>query len=523
MPLLAAADFSAFAAGLALLGVVLLLAGLLSGWIERSGAPQVAVFLALGLAIGPFGLKQFEIGLDSDALRVVCTLTLALILFTEALSLDLKEVRQHLRLALLILGPGTIAAAFLIGAAIYGLLRIEWPLALMVGAALASTDPVLLRALLKWRGLPRDTRLALRLESGLNDVVLLPIIMVCIAIVMQTGEPVNVPGTLLRIIILSPIAGIVVGFAAVAILAFVRRSVGVKREYESLYSLGVCFVSFGVAEAFHASGFVAAFAAGATIASLDMEMCDCFHEYGETTSELAVLGTFVLLGVSVAWSGLQIPSWEYLVVMLIAFCARPLALLVSLNATPMKPKSRFTLMWFGPRGLSSLHMCLIPVFAGVPGSEALFTICCSVMFVSIVLHGGSVMYLEKRARKPGDLRVIVQAPQDGPTLTVSQVLQRQDQGESVLILDARSHKAFVESNQTLPGAMRIDPDRAAELLLSKETPEDTLIIAFCTCPYDRTAKKVAGELRRNGFRNAFALAGGWDAWIEASQPVVPKA
>ena len=78
---------------------------------------------------------------------------------------------------------------------------------------------------------------------------------------------------------------------------------GVRRDYESLYSLGVAFAAFAAAEAVHGSGFLAAFAAGLTIAALDVELCDCFLEYGETTAEMALLFTFVLFGSSLIWSG----------------------------------------------------------------------------------------------------------------------------------------------------------------------------------------------------------------------------
>jgi NhaP-type Na+/H+ or K+/H+ antiporter len=83
------------ASALALVGVVILIAALLSGLVERSGVPQVAIFLALGAALGPAGLGALDVGLGSPALHIVSTLSLALILFTDALTLDLREARQH--------------------------------------------------------------------------------------------------------------------------------------------------------------------------------------------------------------------------------------------------------------------------------------------------------------------------------------------------------------------------------------------------------------------------------------------
>src|SRR5262245_65298498 len=105
------------AAGLAIIGIVIIVSALLSGLIERSGLPRVAVFLALGVALGPLGLRVLNIGLDSAALRVVATLSLALVLFTDAVSLNIAEVRRRGGLALRLLGPGTLLTAALIALA----------------------------------------------------------------------------------------------------------------------------------------------------------------------------------------------------------------------------------------------------------------------------------------------------------------------------------------------------------------------------------------------------------------------
>ena len=81
-----------------------------------------------------------------------------------------------------------------------------------------------------------------------------------------------------------------------------------RRDYESIYSLGLAFAAYAAAESVHGSGFIAAFAAGLTISALDVELCDCFLEYGETTAEMALLFTFVLFGTSIIWSGVSAAS-----------------------------------------------------------------------------------------------------------------------------------------------------------------------------------------------------------------------
>ncbi|MBI4410241.1 MAG: cation:proton antiporter, partial [Gemmatimonadetes bacterium] len=111
MPTPAAFDAHAFAATLALIGVVIIVSALLSGLIERSGVPQVALFLVLGALLGPFGLGVVDFTLQSPALPVIAIVGLVLVLFTDAVTLDPKEVRSHAGFALLALGPGTVLTA----------------------------------------------------------------------------------------------------------------------------------------------------------------------------------------------------------------------------------------------------------------------------------------------------------------------------------------------------------------------------------------------------------------------------
>src|SRR6185437_7385379 len=152
---------------------------------DRSGLPQVAVFIFIGAALGPGGLGLFDMTLESPILRVVATLSLTLVLFTDAVTLNIKEVRRNAGLAFRMLGPGTIVCAALTAVAAWWLLGIAPASAAILGAALASTDPVLLRGLLRRRDISSQARQALQLESGLNDVVLLPIVVVAIALTDQ--------------------------------------------------------------------------------------------------------------------------------------------------------------------------------------------------------------------------------------------------------------------------------------------------------------------------------------------------
>src|SRR5256714_3925765 len=327
-------------AGLAIIGIVIVVSALLSGLIDKTGLPQVALFICIGAALGPSGLNVFDMTLDSPVLRVVATLSLTLVLFTDAVTLNTKEIKRNAGLAFRMLGPGTIVCAALTALAAWWLLRIPPASAAILGAALASTDPVLLRGLLRRRDISSETRQALQLESGLNDVVLLPIVLVAIAL---TGhQPTNSGGFAklgFGLFILGPGAGIAIGLIGVAALDLIRKRTGVRRDYESLYSLGVAFSAFSAAEAVQASWFLGALAAGITIAALDVELCDCFLEYGETTAEMTLLFTFVLFGSSLIWSGFTVLSWPVFFFAVIVVSIRPIAFFVSLAGTRLDFRS----------------------------------------------------------------------------------------------------------------------------------------------------------------------------------------
>jgi NhaP-type Na+/H+ or K+/H+ antiporter len=491
-----------FIVTLALVGIVIIIAALLSGFIDRSDLPQVGVFLALGAMLGPAGLGLLDVNLESPNLRVVATLSLVLVLFTDAVSLSIAEFRRHAALAFRVLGPGTLLSAGLIALASCWLLGLPPAAAAILGAALASTDPVMLRGFLRRPGLSAPVRLALRLESGLNDVVLLPVVLVAMPFLAQkeTLDGIEWARIGLDLFLLGPGAGVAVGLLGVAALEMIRRKTGVRRDYESLYSLGVAFTAYAAAEAVHGSGFLAAFAAGMTIAALDVELCDCFVEYGQTTAEMALLFTFVLFGSSLIWKGFTVLSWPVFLFAVTVVLLRPIAFLISLTGTGLDLQSRLLIAWFGPRGLSSLLLILVPVFAGTPGTESLFFICCFVVLLSVALHGGSLMFLGSGRKEPTVTAIdapamsidedaaspatvnpaaLNEGKTPGELITIKELRELQQSGAPILMLDVRAERSFANSDLLAQGALRVEPEHAVERLKELDVPRGTWIILFC--------------------------------------------
>lgn len=483
-----------FVVTLALIGVVIIVAALLSGFIDRSDVPQVGVFLALGAMLGPAGLQLLDVALDSPILRVVATISLALVLFTDAVSLSIAEIRRHRLLAFLVVGPGTLLSAVLIALAAWLILDFSPASAVITGAALASTDPVMLRGLLRRPGLPETVRLALRLESGLNDIVLLPIILIAMALLSHDKLfGVESARLGLELFLLGPGAGIAVGLLAIGALELVRRKTGVRRDYESLYSLGVAFAAYAAAESVHGSGFLAAFCAGLTIAALDVELCDCFLEYGQTTAEMTLLFTFILFGTSLIWQGLLAIDRTTLLFAAVVILIRPIAFFLSLSPTRLDGRSRLLIAWFGPRGLSSLLLILVPVFAQTPGSEPLFVVCCLIVLLSVALHGGSLMLLPRTAPPLANTTTIAASAHNGPIdfpestpsqgdrerISIEELRALQSSTDPLLIVDVRAETSFNSSPVQAQGALRIAADEITRRIRELGVPPSTWIVLFC--------------------------------------------
>jgi NhaP-type Na+/H+ or K+/H+ antiporter len=506
-----------FTATVALIGIVILVSSLLSGVVERTGVPQVAIFLILGATLGPYGLGVFDLALESPRLRAIATLGLVLVLFSDAIGLDLGEIRRNRKLALLVLGPGSLIPAAIIAVASHFMLQLHWAAAAIIGASLASTDPVLLRGLLRRKDIPAQARIGLRLESGLNDVVLLPIVVLSMMLLRPPGaeEHLSSARLALDLLVLGPGAGVLIGLIGITLLDRVRKKFGVRRDYESLYALGVAFTAFAAAEALGGSGFLAAFAGGITVAALDVELCDCFLDYGEATAEMFLLLTFVAFGASLIWRGLEVVSVRTVLFAIIALAARTLVLFSVLIRTGIDRESLRVIAWFGPRGLSTLLLVLLPVFAGIPGSEQLFTICCLVVLLSVLLHGSAIGLIIRRPETP-DLALravtagggsvpstasfVAARPShsqpatnangaSGPTatdgaeppelVTIEEMQELQRAGEPVVVLDVRTPRTFDIDPFIARGAFRMPPDDAVRLARAQGIPWKATLVAYC--------------------------------------------
>ena len=230
------------------------------------------------------------------------------------------------------------------------LLGFGWVVAFIGGAILASTDPVVLRELVRDPRIPRSVRQILKIEAGTNDIIVLPVILVLIAVAQAQGRDMAGWGAFLaQLLLLGPAIGFAIGGLGSWLMSRMDARMNIRREHQSLYGIGLVLAAYTAATVAGGDGFLAAFAAGLAVTVLNQSLCDCFLEYGEVTSEMAMLLAFVLFGavLSSILDTINIPLALGLAAIII-FAIRPPVLGLLLARTKMSLEAKVLISWFGP-------------------------------------------------------------------------------------------------------------------------------------------------------------------------------
>ncbi len=382
-----------FIVNIAIIGVFILIYGLVSEWTERSLITQPMIFVALGVVLSNAVLGVAQLDPSSEVVQIVAELTLILVLFNDGIRLHPQELRTNWLLPIRALTIGMALTTVFVAIPAMLLLDMPFPQALLLGAILAPTDPVLVTTIVKSRRVPLRVRQALTTESGLNDGLALPVVLLFMALAGEEGVAAgHWLEFVLRQVVLGPLVGIVVGYLSIRLTDWGRKRGLIRRDIEALYVIGVALVAYAGAEAVHGNGFLAAFLAGVTIAVSDVELCDCFLEYGEATVQMLMLFTFLIFGSSLVWSGLASVSWPtILFVAVVLFLSRPAAIFVAMIRARLSLFGRGFMAWFGPAGVATILFSILPIVNGVEGAESIFAVSMLVVLASIVLHGFTAM------------------------------------------------------------------------------------------------------------------------------------
>ncbi len=398
--------------GLLFVGVAVLLA-ILALTHQRARAYSASVvYLALG-AVAAGGIAALDAPwLDpvDDAVTVERLSELAVIvaLFATGLRLDRRLTWRGWRSTALLLGvvmPVTIAAVAAFGALGMGL---SAGAAIVLGAALAPTDPVLAGDLGVGPPGERDEgepAFALTSEAGLNDGLAFPFLLLGLVVAADPSAA-DVAEWLAADVLYATTAGVAIGagagWALSAGAARLRERSLVDRELDGWAALGAVLAVYGMTEVAGAYGFLAAFAGGIAFRrrERDHDYNRAVHAGAATVEKVLELAMILLLGSLLTLGGLAAPGVAgWLLAPLLLLVVRPAACAGALIGSPLRPRERAYVGWFGVRGVGSLYYASAAVGAGVLAPDEARTVVwtvVAVVLVSIVAHGVSGAPLTRR-------------------------------------------------------------------------------------------------------------------------------
>ncbi|GGU17025.1 cation:proton antiporter [Lentzea flava] len=384
-------------------GVVLLISVSLSGLAARTILSTALMFLAAGALIGQGGLGLVTIPSNSSFVTVLADLALFTVLFTDGQRAGLPDLKQGWRLSGRALGLAMPLTMVGIAVPTHFLTGLDWTTSFLIGAILSPTDPVFASAIVGRTDVPLRLRRLLNVESGLNDGLALPFVLIFLATASNSGTDFAKIGIELA-------AGLALGIVipAVVVLAWRLRIFTAEPRLQALGPLAIAVVLYATCHLTHANPYLAAFAAGSTIATLDRVAAEHFEHFGDLLSEITKFAALLVFGALITPERLShLSAGEWAVAVIAILLVRPAAMMVSLLRTPLPARERSVAAWFGPKGFASVVYGLLVLQAGIPAGEDVFDLVAITIALSIVLHSSTDVPVAKA--------LSVDPPDDLPT------------------------------------------------------------------------------------------------------------
>ncbi len=365
-----------------LLAVVAALSGVMRGTVLSASVLSVA--LGMLLATG----DAVSIDPTDPAIVELTVLALVLTLFSDGMYVERELLGSHwspAARALVIAMPITGALIGLAAKAIFP--ELSWTEALLLGAVLSPTDPVVTSAVVTSALVPEKVRHTLNLESGLNDGLALPFVLFFLVLATPGGDA----GTEAARLFGEALAGGAIGLALGVLGGRLHPHLpggGLTARYEGIYAVGFALVAFGLADVTIGNGLIAAFVCGIAMGATERDVPQGFVEFAENASTILQVIAFFVFGALIVSVGFDhgVP----LVVLFVAFAlaiARPVALLISLMRTGIGRPEKLFMAWFGPKGVASMLFALYVLKSDVGHGELIFDVAAFTIIASIVLHG----------------------------------------------------------------------------------------------------------------------------------------
>lgn len=392
-----------------LAGAALVFVSVLAGvFSARIGFSFLLIFLVVGILAGvdgPGGLVFDDFSLSFW----VGNVALAVILLDGGLRTQLSTFRTGLRPSLLLATLGVLLCTGITGVAAHWLLDLSWPLALLVGAIVGSTDAAAVFSLLKSSEVHLNERVAatLEIESGMNDPMAVYLTLTFIAMALAAGGQAGPDGSalglsdvllsLLRQLGWGSVMGLGCGWALAELLKRLGRGEDGGGGVRALLVVSGGLSVFAFTTWMDGSGFLAVYLMGVVIGNRARRQVRASLSAMDGYAWLSQAGMFLLLGLLVTPSDMLTTLWPAIGVSLVLmFVARPVSVWLCLKPLHFSGREIAFISWVGLRGAVPIVLAVFPVMAGVEGAHIYFNVAFVVVLTSLVLQGTTIAWSARR-------------------------------------------------------------------------------------------------------------------------------
>jgi len=365
---------------------------LVSGAATRKWLTAPLLIVAFGLFAGSAGVGWIVADPGGETISRLGEATLVVVLFADASRIQLGALRREAGLPLRLLGIG-MPVTILLGTLLARWLFPQWSWweAALLASVLAPTDAALGQPVVSNASVPQRIRQALNVESGLNDGIALPVVLVFLALASTPDADGGAwLGFWVKQITLGPAVGVLVGGLGGYLLRIASERGLALPEFTAIGGLLLAALCFLLAGEVGGNGFMAAFAGGAAFGGTAGAAGGPVHRFLETEGQLLMLAVFLLLGCALAGPALHRatgPAIAYAALSLTLIRGLPVAL--SLLGADTQRWTTVFLGWFGPRGLASIlfGLLLVEEEGGIAAGEEIFAVVILTVLGSVLLHG----------------------------------------------------------------------------------------------------------------------------------------
>ena len=367
---------------------------------DRFALPYAAVILVGAVVISEI-FPSLQDVLSTQQVERLTVVALVVILFDGGLHIGLRRFRRSAAPILALGVLGTFATAGLVAVAAHYLLGFDWILAGLVGAALAPTDPAVTFSVFGSREVRGRAGTILEGEAGMNDPVGIALMIGMIELATEEGGDFSI---VVREFAVEMVLGLVVGVAGALLLLPVMRNVPLTGP--ALYPIRVLAgagIVYGLAAVIGGSGFLAAFVAGVILGDAAAPRKGEIEGFLSSLAGLAEIAAFVALGLTVGLGDLgEGGTWAdgLALALILAFVARPLAILPLLVPARLTWGERVFIAWGGLKGAVPILLGALAVLAAVGEAGRLYGIVFLVVLFSVVVQGASVPIVADRLHVP---------------------------------------------------------------------------------------------------------------------------